>query len=274
MLSQILTPPIQNAVKQLFDISIEKVEFQITRKEFEGDITMVIFPLLKVIKGNPTEIGTNIGNYLVENVKEVIRFNVVSGFLNIVVSDDYYLSFFNEIKDNSNFGFVSASPNDKAVMVEYSSPNTNKPLHLGHVRNNLLGYSVAEIIKASGKKVYKTQIINDRGIHICKSMLAWKKFGNGETPGTTGLKGDKLVGNFYVKFDQEYKAQIAELTAQGKTEDEAKKSAPIILEAQQMLLDWEAGNAEVIALWKKMNQWVYEGFAETYKNLGVDFDSY
>ena len=274
MLSQILKTPIQNAVKQLFDISIEKVEFQITRKEFEGDITMVIFPLLKIIKGNPIEIGTKIGNYLVENLDVVIRFNVVSGFLNIVVSDTYYHKFFNEIMSNENFGFVPASPNDKAIVVEYSSPNTNKPLHLGHVRNNLLGYSVAEIIKASGKKVYKTQIINDRGIHICKSMLAWQKFGNGQTPESASLKGDKLVGNFYVKFDQEYKTQIAELIAQGKTEDEAKKQAPIIQEAQQMLLDWEAGKPEVIALWKTMNQWVYDGFAETYKNLGVDFDSY
>lgn len=273
-LSQILISPIQKAVQELFDISIDKVEFQITRKEFEGDITMVIFPLLKVIKGNPIEIGTKIGNYLVENVDEVIRFNVVSGFLNIVVSDTYYVNFFNEIKENPNFGFVTASPNDKAVIVEYSSPNTNKPLHLGHVRNNLLGYAVSEIIKASGKKVYKTQIINDRGIHICKSMLAWQKYGNGQTPESTNLKGDKLVGNFYVKFDQEYKVQIAELIAQGKTEDEAKKQAPIIVEAQQMLLDWEAGKPEVIELWKTMNQWVYNGFNETYKNLGVDFDCY
>ena len=273
-LSQILTLPIQNAIRQLFDVSIDRVEFQITRKEFEGDITMVIFPLLKIIKANPIEIGTKIGNYLVENVDEIIRFNVVSGFLNIVVSDNYYFTFFNEIKNDKNFGFAEVSPNEKAIMVEYSSPNTNKPLHLGHVRNNLLGYSVAEIIKASGKKVYKTQIINDRGIHICKSMLAWQKFGNGQTPESSGLKGDKLVGNFYVKFDQEYKVQISELIAQGKTEDDAKKLAPIILEAQQMLLDWEAGKPEVIQLWKTMNQWVYNGFAQTYKNLGVDFDSY
>ncbi len=273
-LSQILTSPIQKAVEQLFDVSTERVEFQITRKEFEGDITMVIFPLLKVIKGNPIEIGTKIGNYLVDNVDAVVRFNVVSGFLNIVVSDAYYLDFFSEIKDDKNYGFTAVSPNEKAVIVEYSSPNTNKPLHLGHVRNNLLGYSVAEIIKASGKKVYKTQIINDRGIHICKSMLAWQKFGNGQTPESTCLKGDKLVGNFYVKFDQEYKAQISEIIAQGKTEDEAKKQAPIILEAQQMLLGWEAGKPEVIALWETMNQWVYDGFEQTYKNLGVDFDSY
>ena len=273
-LSQILTLPIQKSVRQLFDVSIDRVEFQITRKEFEGDITMVIFPLLKLIKGNPIDIGTKIGNYLVENVDEIIRFNVVSGFLNIVVSDNYYLTFFNEIKNDKSYGFADVSPNEKAIMVEYSSPNTNKPLHLGHVRNNLLGYSVAEIIKASGKKVYKTQIINDRGIHICKSMLAWQKFGNGQTPESSSLKGDKLVGNFYVKFDQEYKVQISELIAQGKTEDDAKKLAPIILEAQQMLLDWEAGKPEVIQLWKTMNQWVYNGFAQTYKNLGVDFDSY
>lgn len=273
-LSQILTHHIQAAIQELFNVNVDRVEFQLTRKDFEGDITMVIFPLLKVIKGNPVEIGTKIGDYLVANADEVVRFNVVSGFLNLVVSDAYYLNFFNEIKDNESFGFVSAAPNDKAVMVEYSSPNTNKPLHLGHVRNNLLGYSVAEIIKASGKKVYKTQIINDRGIHICKSMLAWQKFGNGQTPESAGLKGDKLVGNFYVKFDQEYKAQINELMSQGKSEDEAKKQAPIILEAQQMLLDWEAGKPEVIELWKKMNQWVYDGFAQTYKNLGVDFDSY
>ncbi|WP_445452656.1 arginine--tRNA ligase [Flavobacterium sp. 25HG05S-40] len=273
-LSQILNTPIQNAVQELFDVTIDKVEFQATRKEFEGDITVVIFPLLKIIKGNPVELGTKIGNYLVDNVDVVIRFNVVSGFLNIVVSDEYYLNFFNEIKDDAAFGSVAVSPNEKAIMVEYSSPNTNKPLHLGHVRNNLLGYAVAEIIKASGKKVYKTQIINDRGIHICKSMLAWQKFGEGQTPENSGLKGDKLVGNFYVAFDKQYKVEITALMAQGKTEDEAKKQAPIILEAQQMLLDWEAGKPEVMALWKTMNQWVYDGFAETYKNLGVDFDSY
>lgn len=272
--SEILLPHIKKSIELVFNTAVEKIEFQQTRKDFEGDITMVIFPLLKVIKGNPVEIGTKIGQYLVENTQEVVRFNVVSGFLNLVISDAYYLNFFNQIKDNETFGFVSASPNEKAVMVEYSSPNTNKPLHLGHVRNNLLGYAVAEIIKASGKKVYKTQIINDRGIHICKSMLAWQKFGNGQTPETSGLKGDKLVGNFYVEFDKVYKTEIASLVAEGKTEEEAKKQASIILEAQQMLLDWEAGKPEVIELWKKMNQWVYDGFAQTYKNLGVDFDSY
>jgi len=269
-----LTTQIQKAVLELFNISIEKVEFQATRKEFEGDITMVVFPLVKALKGNPVEIGNQIGNYLVANVNEVSKFNVVGGFLNIVISDAFYVEFFNTIKNNETFGFVAPKEGEKAVMVEYSSPNTNKPLHLGHIRNNLLGYSVAEILKASGKKVYKTQIINDRGIHICKSMLAWQKFGNGQTPESTGLKGDKLVGNFYVEFDKQYKKEISELIAQGKTEDEAKKLAPSILEAQQMLLDWENGKPEVIELWEMMNQWVYDGFAQTYKNLGVNFDSY
>ncbi|WP_091309158.1 arginine--tRNA ligase [Flavobacterium terrigena] len=273
-LQEMLHAPIQNAVEQLFQISIERVEFQSTKKDFEGDITMVVFPLVKQIKGNPVEIGTKIGEYLVENVAEVSKFNVVAGFLNLVISDKYYLEYFNSIKNIEKFGFVAPTEGEKAVMVEYSSPNTNKPLHLGHVRNNLLGYSVAEIIKASGKKVYKTQIINDRGIHICKSMLAWQKFGNGQTPASTGLKGDKLVGNFYVEFDKAYKVEIAALMAQGKTEEEAKKQAPLILEAQQMLLDWENGKPEVIELWKTMNQWVYDGFSVTYNNLGVDFDSY
>ena len=273
-LQKILTPSIKKAIQDLFEITIEKVEFQATRKDFEGDITVVIFPLLKIIKANPVELGTKIGNYLVEKIPEVEKFNVVAGFLNIVISDSYFVDFFNDIVVNDSFGFVASEVNSKAVMVEYSSPNTNKPLHLGHVRNNLLGYSVAEIIKASGKKVYKTQIINDRGIHICKSMLAWQKYGNGQTPESTGLKGDKLVGNFYVEFDKVYKAEIATLIAEGKSEEEAKKIAPSILEAQQMLLDWEAGKPEVIELWKIMNQWVYDGFAATYKSLGVDFDSY
>ncbi|WP_309608614.1 arginine--tRNA ligase [Flavobacterium sp.] len=273
-LQEILIPSIKTAIQQLFDVSIEKIEFQQTRKEFEGDITMVIFPLLKVIKGNPADLGNKIGSYLVENVSEITSFNVVSGFLNIVISDAYYINFFNTIKEDARFGFITPNQNEKAIIVEYSSPNTNKPLHLGHVRNILLGYSVAEIIKASGKKSYKTQIINDRGIHICKSMLAWQKFGNGETPTSSGLKGDKLVGKYYVEFDKTYKAEINKLISEGKTEDEAKKVAPIIIEAQQMLLDWEAGKPEVIALWKTMNKWVYSGFEQTYQSLGVNFDSY
>ena len=271
-LHQTLTTHIQKAVIEIFDLTIEKVEFQATRKDFEGDITMVVFPLVKALKGNPVAIGNQIGEYLVANAKEVSKFNVVGGFLNIVISDAFYVNFFNSMKDNETFGYLTPNANEKAVMVEYSSPNTNKPLHLGHIRNNLLGYSVAEIIKASGKKVYKTQIINDRGIHICKSMLAWQKFGNGQTPESTGLKGDKLVGNFYVAFDKHYKEEIATLMAEGKSEEEAKKLAPSILEAQQMLLDWENGKPEVIALWKTMNQWVYDGFEQTYKNLGVDFN--
>lgn len=271
-LQETLTTHIQKAVQSVFDLTIEKIEFQATRKDFEGDITMVVFPLVKVLKGNPVEIGTKIGNYLVENVAEVAKFNVVGGFLNMVISDAYYVSFFNTIKENDTYGFVAPKANEKSVMVEYSSPNTNKPLHLGHIRNNLLGYSVGEIIKASGKKVYKTQIINDRGIHICKSMLAWQKFGEGQTPESTGLKGDKLVGNFYVEFDKQYKKEIGELVAQGKTEEEAKKLAPSILEAQEMLRKWEAGDEEVVALWQTMNQWVYDGFAQTYENLGVHFD--
>lgn len=273
-LSQILTPQIEKAISALFGVTIDKIEFQATRREFEGDITMVIFPLLKLVKSNPIELGNKIGTYLVENVAEVEKFNVVSGFLNIVISDSYYLDFFAKTRTEKNFGFVTPKENEKAILVEYSSPNTNKPLHLGHVRNNLLGYSVAEIIKASGKKVYKTQIINDRGIHICKSMLAWEKFGNNETPETSGMKGDKLVGKYYVEFDKAYKDQINALIQQGKSEEEAKKQAPIILEAQEMLQKWEAGDEQVMNLWRMMNQWVYTGFAETYTNLGVDFDSY
>jgi arginyl-tRNA synthetase len=273
-LHQILTEQIQEATQQLFDLTIETIEFQATRKDFEGDVTMVVFPLVKILKGNPVEIGTKIGTFLADKNDFVSRFNVVGGFLNLVISDDFYVKFFNSIRNKEDFGFVKVDENAKAIMVEYSSPNTNKPLHLGHVRNILLGYSVSEIIKASGKKSYKTQIINDRGIHICKSMLAWQKYGNGQTPESTGLKGDKLVGNFYVEFDKNYKKEIAVLMADGKTEDEAKKLAPTIIEAQQMLLKWEAGDEEVVALWKKMNQWVYDGFEATYKNLGVNFDSY
>jgi len=400
--AKILNEPIKQAVLNVFEITVEKIEFQATRRDFEGDITVVIFPLLKLIKGNPIEIGNKIGTYLVENVAVVEKFNVVSGFLNIVISDDYYINFFSSIKNNPFFGFVPQNNAEKAVMVEYSSPNTNKPLHLGHIRNNLLGFSVAEIIKASGKKVYKTQIINDRGIHICKSMLAWQKFGNGETPESNGLKGDKLVGNYYVAFDKEYKKQLQIIVnnefndklkeceesgyfdftkysddtitkkfitvvngvlskflknkfkkypedfidkitifnnsilpyieedvrkdidenllkeqvsffkhcyteffnefykksssrslIEGNSQDidfifnnldsEFKKfqsddffikKVEILKEAQQMLLDWEAGNPEVIELWKTMNNWVYAGFNETYKNLGVDFDSH
>jgi len=270
-LQQTLEKEIKKSVDQLYDTQLETVEFQPTRKDFEGDITVVVFPMLRVLKGNPVQIGEAIGNFLVENVEEVSKFNVVKGFLNLVLSDAYYLKFFNSVSDFSDFGKKEKSGD--ALMVEYSSPNTNKPLHLGHIRNILLGHSVAEIEKAAGKKVYKTQIINDRGIHICKSMLAWKRFGNEETPQSSGLKGDKLVGNYYVKFDQEYKKEIEKLKTEGKPEDEAKAQAPILIEAQEMLRKWETGDMETVALWSKMNGWVYKGFAKTYDALGVDFDT-
>jgi arginyl-tRNA synthetase len=266
----LLEAKVKEAFFDLYETELPEVEFQATRKDFEGDITVVVFPMLRYHKGNPVQIGTEIGNYLMKHVQEVESVNTVKGFLNIVISDAFYVNFFNEINTNDSFGFQPESKD--AVMVEYSSPNTNKPLHLGHIRNNLLGYSVAEILKASGKKVYKTQIINDRGIHICKSMLAWKKYGNGETPQSTGLKGDKLVGNYYVRFDQEYKKEIGKLMTTGSTEEEAKKIAPSLLEAQEMLRKWEAGDPETVELWKMMNGWVYDGFDITYKNLGVDFD--
>ncbi len=272
-LQDTLSNQVKQAVNKSFDVTLETVEFQATRKEFTGDITVVVFHMLRFVKGNPVQIGETIGNYLMEHSKDVKGFNVVKGFLNIEISDAYYVQGFNTILKDDAYGFVKPSANEKAIMVEYSSPNTNKPLHLGHVRNNLLGYSVAEILKASGKKVYKTQIINDRGIHICKSMLAWERFGNNETPESTGLKGDKLVGNYYVKFDQAYKKEIESLVEKGVSMEEAKKTAPILMEAQKMLLKWEAGDTDVVALWKKMNTWVYDGFAETYKNMGVDFDS-
>ncbi|MFJ1329327.1 arginine--tRNA ligase [Capnocytophaga canimorsus] len=272
-LQEILKKYTQKAGEQIFGVSLENIELQQTKKEFEGDITIVIFPMLRQIKGNPEQIGQQIGTFLQENVKEVESFNVIKGFLNLVISDSYYIDFLKSIENETHFGL--AQPNSKkTIMVEYSSPNTNKPLHLGHIRNNLLGYSVAEILKAAGHKVYKTQIINDRGIHICKSMIAWQRFGNGETPENSGLKGDKLVGNYYVAFDKAYKSEIEQLISEGKTKEEAEKQAPIFLEAQEMLRKWEAGDQQVISLWKEMNQWVYNGFSTTYKNLGVDFDSY
>lgn len=271
-IQELIISKVKEAVATIFEKELESVELQTTRKEFEGDLTVVIFPMLRTIKGNPQLIGEEIGAYLELKMDQVIRFNVVKGFLNLVISETYFLDFFNGIRTQAHYGYVSPEPGSDAVMVEYSSPNTNKPLHLGHIRNNLLGYSVSEILKASGKKVYKTQIINDRGIHICKSMLAWQKYGNGETPESTGLKGDKLVGNYYVEFDRVYKAQINDLIAKGVDEKQAVKQAPIIQQAQEMLRKWEEGDTEVVRLWNTMNGWVYDGFNETYKNLGVDFD--
>jgi len=272
-IQDLLTSFIKAGIKELFEINFETIEFQITKKEFAGDVTVVVFPLVKLIKGNPAEIGSKLGNYLVEQCESVEAFNVVGGFLNLVVADKFYVDVFQNIFSNCVFGFQNQKDNE-AIMVEYASPNTNKPLHLGHVRNVLLGYSVSEILKAAGKKVYKTQIVNDRGIHICKSMLAWQKFGKGETPETTGLKGDHLVGKYYVAFDKQFKIEVEALKTNGMSEDDAKKQAPILLEAQAMLRLWEAGDEAVVDLWQTMNGWVYEGFEATYKNIGVDFDSY
>ncbi|MFD0941029.1 arginine--tRNA ligase [Pedobacter boryungensis] len=263
-----------NAVKQIYNEEIAEsvINIQETRKEFEGQITLVVFPIVRFSKKSPEETATAIGEYLVQNVKEVTAFNVVKGFLNLSIADSYWLNLFNTELLNDDFAKVK--PNGQKVMVEYSSPNTNKPLHLGHVRNNLLGYAVAELLKADGYEVFKVNLVNDRGIHICKSMLAWEKWGNGETPESANLKGDHLVGKYYVIFDKEYKKEIEALIAEGQTEDEAKKNAPLIKQAQHMLLAWEAGDEHVIALWKKMNGWVYDGFEVSYKNLGVDFDKY
>ena len=262
------------AIKHLYqtDVAPAAISLQETRKEFEGQITIVTFPFTKFSRKGPEQTGADIGEYLQNELKEIAAFNVVKGFLNISISDEYWIGqLYNRILPD---GFAVAKPNGQKVMVEYSSPNTNKPLHLGHIRNNLLGYSVAQILAAAGYDVVKVNLVNDRGIHICKSMLAWQMFGNGETPQSSGLKGDHLVGKYYVLFDKAYKTQIEELKAEGQTEEEAKKNAPVIKQAQQMLQKWEAGDEAVISLWKTMNEWVYAGFAETYKQLGVNFDKY
>ncbi|MGV0967341.1 arginine--tRNA ligase [Empedobacter falsenii] len=272
-LKQYITQNVLEAIQNVYQINPESVEIQFTRKEFEGDYTLVVFPLIRTLKGKPEEIGAKIGENLVENNK-ITAFNVVKGFLNMSLSSVEFLENFTQNAQNSTFGITKVDENSRTVMVEYSSPNTNKPLHLGHVRNNLLGFSVSQIIEAAGNNVIKTQIINDRGIHICKSMIAWEKFGNGETPESANMKGDHLVGKYYVEFDKHYRQEIKELEAQGKSEDEAKKEAPIFLEAQEMLRQWEAHEPKVIELWQKMNGWVYDGFAKTYKRLGVAFDEY
>ncbi|WP_334126612.1 arginine--tRNA ligase [Empedobacter brevis] len=272
-LKQYITQNVLEAIQNVYQITLESVEIQFTRKEFEGDYTLVVFPLIRTLKGKPEEIGTKIGENLVENNK-ITAFNVVKGFLNMSLSSTEFLQNFAKNAQNNDFGITKVDENSRTVMVEYSSPNTNKPLHLGHVRNNLLGFSVSQIIEAAGNNVIKTQIINDRGIHICKSMIAWEKFGNGETPASANMKGDHLVGKYYVEFDKHYRQEIKELEAQGKTEDEAKKEAPIFLEAQEMLRQWEAHDPKVIELWQKMNGWVYDGFAKTYQRLGVAFDEY
>ncbi|WP_314153189.1 arginine--tRNA ligase [Capnocytophaga granulosa] len=271
-LQQILLENTQKAIAEHYGQHIENIEIQLTRKEFEGDYTLVLFPLLKLIKAKPEQIGEVLGSYLTEHVAEVTAYNVVKGFLNLSIADNYFLSFFGEIAAQERYGTTPVTSESPAMIVEYSSPNTNKPLHLGHIRNNLLGFAMAKILEGTGKRVYKTQIINDRGIHICKSMVAWQRFGKGETPESTGMKGDKLVGKYYVLFDKAYKEEIAQLIAEGKSKEVAEREAPIFLEAQQMLRLWEQGDADTLALWKQMNQWVYDGFEVTYRNLGVSFD--
>ena len=271
-LQQILLENTQKAIAEHYGQHIENIEIQLTRKEFEGDYTLVLFPLLKLIKAKPEQIGEVLGSYLTKHVAEVTAYNVVKGFLNLSIADSYFLSFFGEIAAQDRYGTTPVTSESPTMIVEYSSPNTNKPLHLGHIRNNLLGFAMAKILEGTGKRVYKTQIINDRGIHICKSMVAWQRFGKGETPESTGMKGDKLVGKYYVLFDKAYKEEIAQLIAEGKSKEVAEREAPIFLEAQQMLRLWEQGDADTLALWKQMNQWVYDGFEVTYRNLGVSFD--
>lgn len=273
-IEQIISEKIVEAINQCYQQQIDGklVQLQNTRKEFEGDITLVVFPFVKMSKKSPEQTAAEIGDYLQQNVSEVEKYNVVKGFLNLVISQSYWVSVLNSVNADAEFGITPVTESSKLVMVEYSSPNTNKPLHLGHIRNNLLGFSLSEIVKANGNKVVKTNIVNDRGIHICKSMYAWKMWGNGQTPESTGIKGDHLVGNFYVKFDQEYKKEIAALVEQGQTKEEAEQNAPAMLGARDLLLKWEAKDIETVELWKMMNHWVYEGFDVTYKELGVDFD--
>jgi len=273
-LQQQLSPVIQSYFEAHQTIQPESFEFQSTRKDFEGDTTVLIFPLATQVKMNPEALGNAIGAYLKENSNDVADFNVVKGFLNLVLTDQFYLEQFQSIYSTPHFGHIKPTQNSPTLMVEFSSPNTNKPLHLGHIRNNVLGYAVANILEANGNHVVKTQIINDRGIHICKSMVAWLTYGNGETPASSGLKGDHLVGKYYVIFDAEYKKQIQALIAQGHSEEEAKQNAPLLLEAQEMLRKWESNEEEVRSLWRTMNEWVYSGFSSTYSHLGVTFDSY
>lgn len=279
LIDSILNKHIGSAIRDLYgkEADPKLIQLQKTRKEFEGDITLVVFPLLKLSGKSPDQTAADLGTYLSEKVPEVVRFNVVKGFLNLVISDRYYLTFLNDAARDPGFGMKEPDPQEAPILVEYSSPNTNKPLHLGHVRNNLLGYAVSRILGAGGRRVIMTNLVNDRGIHICKSMLAWQKWGNGDTPSDRrekGLdaKGDHLVGEYYVKFDKEYKQEVADLTAGGMKKEEAEKQAPLMLEAQEMLRRWENGDPEVMHLWQTMNGWVYEGFDETYRRLGVHFD--
>jgi len=266
---------VQQAVKALYGLEAtpQQVQLQKTRDEFEGQLTVVVFPFVKAARKSPEMVGDEIGQYLTQNVADVVaKYNVVKGFLNLVISDAPWIALLNQINAEEKYGFTPVTEQSPLVMIEYSSPNTNKPLHLGHVRNNLLGSALARIVEANGNKVVKTNIVNDRGIHICKSMLAWLKWGNGETPESSGKKGDHLIGDYYVAFDKHYREEVKQLVAQGMDEEKAKQEAPLIKEAHEMLVKWEQNDPEVRALWKKMNEWVYAGFDETYKMMGVGFD--
>ena len=273
-IDNIIAQAVCEAVKSLYGVDFEpgKITLQATRKEFEGNLTVVVFPFLKASKKSPEATANEIGEYLAANCDAVKSFNVIKGFLNIVVEPAFWCNMLKHIAATPDYGFKAATNDSELVMIEYSSPNTNKPLHLGHVRNNLLGYSLSLIMKANGYKVVKTNIVNDRGIHICKSMLAWEKWGNGITPEKAGKKGDHLIGDFYVMFDKHYKDEVKQLMAAGMSEDEAKEKSPLMVEARKMLQRWEAGDEEVRSVWRMMNQWVYDGFNETYRRMGVDFD--
>ena len=273
-IDNIIAQAVAHAVKALYGVDADPSSIvpQTTKKEFEGNLTIVVFPWVKAARKSPEAVGTEIGDWLVANEPAVNRFNVIKGFLNIVIEPTYFTSMLRHIEETPDYGFKKADADSPLVMVEYSSPNTNKPLHLGHIRNNLLGYSLAQILKACGNRVVKTNIVNDRGIHICKSMLAWRKWGEGATPESTGKKGDHLIGDFYVLFDKHYKAELKELMDKGMTQEEAEKASPLMLEAREMLRRWEQKDPEIRSLWEMMNNWVYAGFDETYKRLGVDFD--
>ena len=272
-IEKMLTQQVLEAVKACYGVELTEkdVQLQETRKEFAGDLTVVVFPFTRYSRKSPEETAKELGEYLKQNIEEVETYNVIKGFLNVVISSAYWIEVLNDVAKEEKYGYAK-EPSGKTYMIEYSSPNTNKPLHLGHIRNNFLGWSVSEIQKANGHNVIMVNLVNDRGIHICKSMIAWEKFANGATPESTGTKGDHFVGDYYVRFDKEYKAQIKELIEQGKTEEEAKKEAPILLEAQEMLRKWEAGDEKVVSLWRTMNDWVLKGFDETYKMMGISFD--
>ena len=274
VIEQQITGAIITGIKELYgaDVAANQVQLQKTKKEFKGHLTLVVFPFLRMSKKSPEQTAQEIGEYLLRHEPAVAEFNVIKGFLNLTIACACWIDLLNEINGQPSYGIIPITKQTPQIKNKKSTPNTNKPLHLGHIRNNLLGYSVAQILKANGHTVIKANLVNDRGIHICKSMLAWKLYGNGETPASSGMKGDHLVGKYYVEFDKHYKAQIRELVAQGQPEDEAKKTAPIMLQAQEMLRKWEARDPEVYSLWETMNGWVYEGFDVTYKALGVDFD--